>query len=69
MESFFDFVNISPNAFIAFYGKIRLVLTYGILVDPVTYSNIFSYKWVCHEKIDPSKAQINVIVILASFDT
>ena len=34
---FFNFINISAIAFIAFYCKIRLALTYGILADPVTY--------------------------------
>ena len=33
---FFDFVNISPIAFIALYCTIRLALMYGILADPVT---------------------------------
>ena len=31
----FDFVNISPIAFITFYCKIRLALTYEIIADLV----------------------------------
>ena len=37
MKTFFDFVNVSPTEFIAFYCKIRLSLTYGILANLVTY--------------------------------
>ena len=38
LTEFFDFINTSPIAFIAFYCKIRLALTYEILADPVTIS-------------------------------